>query len=51
MGVENILIIVCVWHHRMHGQFGTDTYKMVLERGKELLSNLHLKVLEAERLQ
>ena len=49
MGVENIMIVVCVWHHRMLGQFGTETYKMVIEKAKELLSNLHLKVLEAER--
>ena len=51
MGVENILIIVCVWHYRMPGQFGTDTYRMVLERAKDLLTSLHLKVLEAEKNQ
>jgi hypothetical protein len=49
MGVENILVIVCVWHYRMAGQFGTDTYRMVLERAKDLLTSLHLKVLEAEK--
>eukprot|EP00347_Sterkiella_histriomuscorum_P001245 403372773 len=51
MGVENILIIVCIWHYRMQGQFGTDTYRMVLERAKDLLTSLHLKVLEAEKTQ
>lgn len=49
MGVENILVIVCVWHHRMPGQNGTDTYKMVLDRAKDLLTTLHMKVLEAEK--
>jgi hypothetical protein len=33
----------------MSGQFGTDTYRMVLERAKDLLTSLHLKVLEAEK--
>lgn len=51
MGVENILIVVCVWHYRMQGQFGTETYRMVLERAKDLLTSLHLKVLEAEKAQ
>ena len=49
MGVENILIIVCVWHTYMPGQFGTETFKQVLERAKDLLTSLHMKVLEAER--
>jgi len=51
MGVENILIVVCVWHYRMQGQYGTDTYRMVLDRAKDLLTSLHLKVLEAEKTQ
>ena len=51
MGVENILIVVCIWHSRMPGQFGTDTYKMVLDRAKDLLTTLHMKVLEAEKMQ
>ena len=50
MGVENILIIVCVWHTSMPGQFGTETFKMVLERAKDLLTSLHMKVLEAEKI-
>jgi len=50
MGVENILIIVCVWHSNMPGQFGTETFKMVLERAKDLLTSLHMKVLEAEKI-
>ena len=49
MGVENILIIVCVWHTYMPGQFVTETFKQVLERAKDLLTSLHMKVLEAER--
>lgn len=51
MGVENILVVVCVWHHRMPGQFGTDTFRMVLDRAKDLLTSLHLKVLEAEKTE
>jgi len=49
MGVENIMIIVCVWHSHMPGQFGTETFKIVLERAKDLLTSLHLKVIEAEK--
>lgn len=48
MGVENILIIVYLWHQSMPGQHTQDIYKNVLERGKDLLSILHQKVLEAE---
>lgn len=50
MGVENILIIVCVWHYGMPGQYGTDTYRMVIERAKDLLTTLHMKVLDAEKV-
>lgn len=49
MGVENIMIVVCAWHSNPPGQFGSETFKVVLERAKELLSSLHLKVLEAEK--
>jgi hypothetical protein len=49
MGVENILIVVCVWHTNMPGQFGNETFKQVLERAKELLTSLHMKVIEAEK--
>lgn len=49
MGVENILILVCIWHHSMPGQNRTDTYKKVIERAKDLLTTLHLKVIEAEK--
>jgi hypothetical protein len=49
MGVENILIIVCVWHTNMPGQMGTETFKQVLERAKDLLTSLHMKVIEAEK--
>lgn len=50
MGVENILIVVCVWHYKANGLYqGTDTHKYVLERAKDLLTSLHLKVLEAEK--
>ena len=41
MGVENILIIVYLWHHTMPGTHTQDIYKYVLERGKDLLSILH----------
>lgn len=33
----------------MPGQFGTETFKIVLERAKDLLTSLHLKVIEAEK--
>lgn len=49
MGVENIMIVVCAWHSHMPGQLGTETFKMVLERAKELLTSLHMKVLQAEK--
>ena len=29
MGVENIFIVVCIWHFRMPGQLGTETYKLI----------------------
>lgn len=47
MGVENILILVCIWHNSMPGQYGTDTYKRVIERAKDLLTTLHQKVLDS----
>lgn len=49
MGVENIMIVVYLWHHSMPGQHSQDIYRNVLERGKDLLSILHQKVLEAEQ--
>lgn len=48
MGVENILIIVYLWHQRLPGTNTQEIYKNVLERGKDLLSILHQRVLEAE---
>jgi len=51
MGVENIFIVVCVWHYRMPGQLGTETYKLIIDRAKDLLTTLHLKVMEAEKLE
>lgn len=48
MGVENIVIVVCAWHNYMPGQFGTETFKVVIDRAKELLTSLHMKVLQAE---
>lgn len=41
MGVENIMIVVYLWHHSMPGQHSQDIYRNVLERGKDLLSILH----------
>ena len=50
MGVENILIIVYMWHQRMQGTtISTEVYKSVLDRAKELLTTLHQKVLQAEQ--
>lgn len=34
----------------MPGQLGTETFKLVLERAKDLLTSLHMKVLEAEKI-
>ena len=49
MGVENILIIVYMWHQKMVGTTpSTEVYKCVLDRAKELLTTLHQKVLQAE---
>jgi len=31
----------------MPGQLGTETYKLIIERAKDLLTNLHLKVMES----
>ncbi len=42
MGVENILIVVYMWHYRIQGtQTSTEVYKCVLDRAKELLTTLH----------
>ena len=51
MGVENILVIVCIWHYSLPGEMGTNTYNLVLDRAKELLTTLHMKVMEAEKLE
>ena len=51
MGVENILVVVGIWHHKMPGQYRTETYKHVIDRAKELLTTLHMKVLEAEKAE
>ena len=48
MGVENIMIVVYLWHYNMPGRHSQDIYKNVLERGKDLLQILHQKVIEAE---
>lgn len=35
----------------MPGQLGTETYKLIIDRAKDLLTTLHIKVMEAERLE
>jgi hypothetical protein len=35
----------------MPGQLGTETYKLIIDRAKDLLTTLHVKVMEAERLE
>lgn len=35
----------------MPGQLGTETYKLIIDRAKDLLTTLHLKVMEAERIE
>ena len=37
MAVENILIIVYIWHHAMPGQFTQEIYGNVIDRAKDLL--------------
>jgi len=51
MGVENILVIVNVKHFCMPGELGQELFKMVIDRAKELLTSLHIKVLEAEKFE
>ena len=51
MGVENILVIVNVKHYLMPGELGQELFKMVIDWAKELLTSLHLKVLEAEKFE
>jgi len=50
MSVENILIIVYIWHQRMPGSNISEVYRNVLERAKDLLTTLHTKVIEAEAM-
>ena len=50
MGVENILILVFIWHQRMPGHNSSEVYRNVLERAKDLLTTLHVRVLEAEAM-
>ena len=50
MGVENILILVFIWHQRMPGHNSAEVYRSVLERAKDLLTTLHVRVLEAEAM-
>lgn len=49
MGVENILIVVFLWHSQLEGTtVSTEVSKCALDRAKELLTTLHQKVLQAE---
>lgn len=48
MGVENILIVVYIWHNRMPGSNSSEVFRNVLDRAKDLLTTLHSKVMEAE---
>lgn len=50
MSVENILIVVYIWHQRMPGSNISEVYRNVLERAKDLLTTLHTKVIEAEAM-
>lgn len=50
MSVENILIIVYIWHNRMPGSHSSEVYRNVLDRAKDLLTTLHSKVMEAEAM-
>jgi len=50
MSVENIMIVVYLWHQRMPGGNSCEVYRNVLERAKDLLTTLHTKVIEAESM-
>jgi len=50
MSVENIMIVVYVWHQRMPGSNSSEIFRSVLERAKDLLTTLHSKVIEAESM-
>jgi len=42
MGVENIFIVVYMWHQKMQGTtLATEVHKNVVDRAKELLTTLH----------
>lgn len=42
MGVENIFIVVYMWHQKMQGTtLATEVHKSVVDRAKELLTTLH----------
>jgi hypothetical protein len=41
LDIENILIIVCTWHHGLPGQMGADFFKMIVDRARDLLTSLH----------
>lgn len=41
MGVENIMIMVFIWHTRMPGHNSSEMYRNVIEAAKELLNTLH----------
>ena len=50
MSVENIMIVVYLWHNRMPGGNSCEVYRNVLERAKDLITTLHTKVIEAESM-
>jgi hypothetical protein len=50
MAVENIMIVVYIWHQRMPGSNSSEVYRNVIERAKDLLTTLHVKVMEAETM-
>lgn len=49
MGVENVLIMVYIWHHNMPGSHSKEIFRNVLERSKDLLTTLQQKLLETEQ--
>lgn len=50
MSVENIMIVVYLWHNKMPGSNSSEVFRNVLERAKDLLNTLHKKVIEAETM-
>jgi hypothetical protein len=52
MEVENIIVVVCIWSNALSGMVqavrGGEMYKVVLDRAKELLTNIHEQIVKQQ---